>query len=474
MGMVNMLNVFKFVLTISFLIPFHSACAENAYHQVLSAYIALPEKIDQPWIQIDKRQQPDQMLTMTTYILSSQYWPKKEMSEHATLWQHRLTIYKPDRVKSDQALLFVNGGTRYPALQENPLPQTINFARIAAETHSIVVDLQDVPNQYLSFEDKVARKEDGIIAYSWKQFLNAPANNQFWPGHLPMTKAIVKAMDAVQAITKQESPIPIQSFVVAGASKRGWATWLAALADQRVKAIVPIVIDVLNTKENIKHIYNFYDHHWPPAFYYYIAEKIVERIDTPEFDQLMQIEDPLSYLTCDHYKNRLSIPKYIISASGDDFYVPDSLNLYLSQLPGETIVRVLPNQPHYLDMVIVENALLSFYKTIVNHTPRPTLTWQTNAAGKITKVVTSEKPISAQLWEAENPNGRDFRMTSNIRYTAKRLQANCINNRCEYRVDVATPKKGWKSHFVEVVFSTNEKEPMVLTTSAFVIASPRS
>lgn len=42
--------------------------------------------------------------------------------------------------------------------------------------------------------------------------------------------------------------IIIDDFVVAGASKRGWTTWLNSIIDEKVRAAVPIVIDILNVE----------------------------------------------------------------------------------------------------------------------------------------------------------------------------------------------------------------------------------
>ncbi len=440
--------------------------------QALACYLAEPENIDQPWMLTGKQHDDARKISIETYNLTSQHWPKADMSRHGILWKHALIIYTPDSVKTNQALLFVNGGTRYPNPHaDNPPPQQLDFARIAAETHSIVIDLQDIPNQYLAFDDNVLRKEDSIVAYTWNRYMDNPDSGIYWPIHLPMAKAVIKAMDAVQQIAAQHS-IPINHFVVAGASKRGLATWLAALSDERINAIIPIVIDILNTKENLNLIYASYNNNWPPAFHNYIDEKIPERFNTIEFTKLMNIEDPLAYLSCekcDFYKKRLTIPKYIISASGDDFFVPDSLNLYLGKLPGENQVRVVPNQPHYIDMKIVENAILPYYQTIINHTQRPSLKWQVNEVGKLVNIVTNKQPSSVKLWEAENPNMRDFRLASNITYSAKELKGSCIKSHCQYPVTVKSPAKGWKASFVEVTFSSIKDDPLVLTTPTYII-----
>ncbi len=444
-------------------------------HQVLRCYIAQPEHIPNPWALNNKQTDANNKVLIETYTLSSLRWQKTTANSNDQLWQHTLVIYRPLQIKTDRALLFVNGGTRnMNADGKNPPPAQLDFARIATTTQSIVADLHDIPNQYLTFSDNIPRKEDGIVAYTWNQYLSAPDRNMYWSVHLPMTKAVVKAMDAVQQIAAQNYHTKIKSFVVSGASKRGWVTWLAALADSRIQAIVPIVIDILNSKANIDHIYASYNDHFPPAFGDYVAANIPEQLNTPAFTQLMNIEDPIAYLNCKQcavYKNRLTLPKYIISASGDDFFVPDSLNLYLNKLPGETRVRVVPNQPHYIDMKIVEDALLTYYRSIIDAQSRPLLSWRTNRQGALIQASTDAIPTTVKLWQATNSNARDFRLAAKITYTANELTGKCTAHQCVYPIKADAPTQGWKAHFVEFTFMQPNGEELILTTPAYVIGA---
>lgn len=438
--------------------------------RVLGCYIAANASTRPYWV-LDSREHNSNGVTIEKYTLTSQQWPPAHLSQHSTQWQHNLTIYRPDTLQTDKALLFINGGTRNASANlSNSAAAPINFLRIALATHSVVADLQDNPNQYLTFDDDTPRKEDSITAYTWARYLEDSYHHVFWPLQLPMTLSAIKAMDAVQAIVAQQTNFHIQHFVISGASKRGWATWLTAIADDRVEAIVPVVIDILNMNTNLPHIYASYDNHWPPAFYDYIHANITDKMDTPAFHQLRKIIDPIAYqdcYDCNAYRIRLGIPKYIISASGDDFFVPDSINMYWDKLSGEKILRVVPNQSHYISNQVVEDALLAYYHTLIQHTPRPRLYWK-SANGIPYSVITDTTPVSAKLWEAENPNARDFRLAAHVTYQSHELSGNCTNGQCSFPVNITPPTHGWKASFVELTFHLASGEEFVRTTPVYI------
>ena len=135
--------------------------------------------------------------------------------------------------------------------------------------------------------------------------------------------------------------VSVEKFFVAGASKRGWTTWTTAAVDNRVIAIAPIVIDLLNIVPSFKHhfeVYGFY----APAVGDYTRAHIMDWDGTPQYRALMKIEEPYEY------RQRLTLPKFIINASGDQFFLPDSAQFYFKDLPGVKYLRYLPNTDHSL------------------------------------------------------------------------------------------------------------------------------
>ena len=122
-----------------------------------------------------------------------------------------------------------------------------------------------VPNQPLFFTDSPdqGRTEDNIIAYS--RVKHFTTKDDTWLVRLAMVKSGVRAMDAIQEFLATEAggKINVDHFVVAGASKRGWTTWLVGAVDKRVVAIMPMVIDALNSEAITKHhfeAYGFFSH----------------------------------------------------------------------------------------------------------------------------------------------------------------------------------------------------------------------
>src|SRR5262249_30488950 len=119
---------------------------------------------------------------------------------------------------------------------------------IAKQSGGTVAFLFGIPKQPLYG----GKTEDALVVYTWQKFLET--GDESWPLHFPMAKSCLKAMDAIQEFAKSEKWEPINDFLVSGASKRGWTTWLVgASKDKRVKAIAPMVIDTLNVAVQIPH-----------------------------------------------------------------------------------------------------------------------------------------------------------------------------------------------------------------------------
>src|SRR5262249_44261244 len=135
--------------------------------------------------------------------------------------------------------------------------------------------------------------------------------------------------------------LKLDGFVVSGGSKRGWTTWTTAAVDKRVVAIVPCVIDVLNVGASMAHHYGAYGF-WAPSVGDYTAMRIMDWAGTPEHAALLKIEDPYNY------RSRLTMPKFIINAGGDQFFLPDSSQFYFNDLPGIKYLRYVPNADHSL------------------------------------------------------------------------------------------------------------------------------
>jgi PhoPQ-activated pathogenicity-related protein len=252
----------------------------------------------------------------TTYRIDmiSQAWLTTNEVERP-IWQHWLTIVKPDKVTSSTGLLFISGGSQStnPPTKVDP-----NISLLATETGTVVAELRNVPNQPTVFVGETkGRSEDSFIAYTWDKFLRT--GDERWPARLPMTKAAVRALDTITAFCASDEggKLTVDKFVVAGGSKRGWTTWTTAAVDNRVIAIAPIVIDMLNIEPSFHHhfeVYGFY----APAVKDYTTTGIMDWDGTPEYRALMKIEEPYEY------RQRLTLPKFLINSSGDQFFVPDS------------------------------------------------------------------------------------------------------------------------------------------------------
>ena len=389
--------------------------------------------------------------------MTSQRW-RTAAEVDRPIWRHWLTIIGPQTVKTSTGLLVISGGSN-----EKPPPQVGPLlTQLALATNSVISEIRMVPNQPLMFAgDGKKLTEDAITAFSWEKFLTS--GDETWPLRLPMTKSVVRAMDTITSFCASPAGggLAVDKFVLGGASKRGWTAWTTAAVDNRVVAIIPVVIDLLNLEASFDHHYRSYGF-WAPAIGEFERAGIMRWAHTPQFETLIRIEDPYSY------RERLTMPKFIVNAAGDQYFLPDSSQFYFSGLRGENYLRYLPNTDHSLkgEFLDAAESALSFYELILSNTRRPSFSWNFADDGSI-RVNTQSRPAAVRLWQAQNPDARDFRLaTIGAAYTSANLtdQGDGL-----YVGQVPEPKRGWAAYFVEMAFPTGGPYSYKFSTGVRVV-----
>ncbi len=414
-----------------------AGCAHTPSQTALDRYVAAPD----PHYAFELHQTvPGKGYTTYILELTSQAWLTTN-EVNRPIWKHWLVITRPDSVTNPTALLFIGGGSN-----DKPAPTAAdgNLVKVALATKSVVAELRQVPNQPLVFTGDGGRKrvEDELIAYTWDKFLRT--GDERWPARLPMTKSAVRAMDTVTSFcgTPAGGGLKVDRFVVAGGSKRGWTTWTTAIVDKRVVAVVPIVIDLLNIRPSFIHHWEAYGF-YAPAVGDYEQMGIMDWQGTPEYNRLMKIVEPFEY------RARLTMPKFLINATGDQFFLPDSSQFYFDQLPGVKYLRYVPNADHSLKDTDALETLAACHYAVLNHTPLPQFSWTVQPDESI-RVKTVDRPTAVKLWQATNPNARDFRLdTIGKAWTSTDLtdQGDGV-----YVGRVPKPEKGWTAFMVELTF----------------------
>lgn len=387
--------------------------------------------------------------------MTSQTWQTEDVSPG--VWKHWLKVCVPKNASGSLAMLFISGGSHDAPLPSHPSAELL---AIAIETSSIVAELHCVPNQPLEFgDDGVGRYEDDLLAECMRIAVETKDTTRL--GQLPMAKAAVRAMDALEEWSTSDADVPeLSRFVVSGASKRGWTTWLAAAVDDRVVAIIPIVIDVLNVRPSLKHQLNVYGE-WSPALQDYQNRGFQGELSHPKFDKPLELIDPYTY------RQRYLIPKLIVNATGDEFFVPDSSQFYFDELPAEKHLTYVPNASHSLEGSNALDSIIAFYSLVLANKERPSLAWNRteNDAWQIT---CRETPKQVRLWQANNPTDRDFRLaTLGPAFKSQELQPGAEG---EYLVEWGqlNGSPGWTASFVEAEFDTPSGRPLRLTTPVWV------
>ncbi len=382
----------------------------------------------------------------TAYFLSmtSQRW-RSASEVDRPLWTHEVILVIPQfgLDKTSTAVLLIDGGDN----DDTPMKE-VNSAigALAVARGAVIAVVRQVPNQPLFFTDEARnpRKEDAILAYSLDKALDT--GDMEWAVHLAMTKAAVRAMDTVQTFAARKGKT-IKDFLVLGGSKRGWTTWLTAAVDPRVRAIVPASIDMLNLGEQFNHHWEAYGF-YAPALGDYVAFDLPCRTQTPEGQALLQVIDPYAY------RDRYTMPKLILNATGDQFFISDSSQAYYGTLPGPKWLRYTPNTDHKQSEDVIV-AALSWMDDMLDNKISPRLTWTLEGEDTL-RITTTSTPKEVRLWQATNPAARDFRLEAiGPVWTSQVLKRAADGT---YSGTVKKPATGWTAFLIEATFNRSGPE----------------
>jgi PhoPQ-activated pathogenicity-related protein len=353
-------------------------------HTPLDDYIARPE----PAYKWEKTGEQD-TIGVTTYDLrlTSQEW-------HGSTWTHHVQVFRPEKIKyPDYEMVVVSFGS-------GSMGETFVGQMAANATGATIVNVFNVPNQPL-----FGHQEDALIAYTFAQYLQS--GDATWPLLFPMTKSVVKAMDAVQEFSKQQWQHPITKFVIGGASKRGWTSWLVAAVDPRVVGIIPTVYDNLNLQKQLPHqLAEWGD--YSPMIRDYTKLGLQDQIHNPRGAELAAMVDPWTY------RDRLTMPKLIMNATNDEYWTLDSFNLYKDDLKGPTDVYYTPNVGHMMagkEAQVAANGAMWFARLAAGKTsPKIDLKVGPLNQDGTRRIDLLGVPQTARLWVARAKT-RDFRQS---------------------------------------------------------------
>lgn len=372
-------------------------------------------------------------VTVYSLQLTSQKW--REYT-----WTHQLTILVPKQIKYEGALLFITGGS----IDKNGLPNwsgkgdelTESFSQVAKQNNAIVAIVKQTPNQPLY--DSLT--EDALISFTLHNFKKD--GDYSWPLLFPMVKSAKRAMDAVQEFSHQTLKHEIKNFVVSGASKRGWTTWLIGANDSRVTAIAPMVIDMLNMPVSMNYqvkVWNDYSIQIED----YVKLGIVQDIGSGSGKDITTMIDPYSY------RKTLTMPKMIIMGTNDEYWPIDNIKNYYDSIPGQNLLHYIPNVGHSMgDKKEAFINLSAFFGITLAKKSYPLCTWkttETNNGVKLKVMATANKLVDVIIWSADSKD-LDFRNDS---WNSKSLR---IKNKSTVIATLSFPEYGYRAFYLNLKY----------------------
>jgi PhoPQ-activated pathogenicity-related protein len=135
-------------------------------------------------------------------------------------------------------------------------------------------------------------------------------------------------------------------------------------------------------------------------------------------------------------------------------------------MPGEKYLRFVPNSDHGSAGSLAVMDLFAWFNAVLQNYPRPRFTWRADPAERLLTVRTVNTPSKVLLWQATNPDARDFRLESlgPVWNSSPLTSENGV-----YEVKLAAPARGYSAYFVELTFpGPSANLPLVFTTEVVI------
>jgi PhoPQ-activated pathogenicity-related protein len=221
-----------------------------------------------------------------------------------------------------EATLYLTGG--------DPHPQDIAWARtLAARSRRPVAIVFQVPNQ-----PRFGLTEDWLIARTFDEYL--ATGDPGWPLLLPMADGAAAAAEAAGEAWG------CRSWVAAGASKRAWTAWLAAVRwPERFVGVASLAFDHLDMRAQVDRQRAAWGTP-SPMYEPYSELGLLERAHGPEGDGLLALVDPGLHL------DRLRAEVLLSTGANDPFWMLDAASVYWNRIPTRKRAAFRPNLGHAL------------------------------------------------------------------------------------------------------------------------------
>jgi PhoPQ-activated pathogenicity-related protein len=241
------------------------------------------------------------------------------------VWEHEIRMFAPESqvVAGDTIYLEVTGDDA--GFVDDAYGQALaNILRLP------VAMLFGVPNQPLFGN----MREDDLIAHTFEKFIDS--GDPEWPLLVPMVRSVSCAIDVIS----DWSSARYSKFVVGGASKRAWTSWLIAQVDDpRIVGIVPVVYDNLHMQLQIMNQERVWGN-MSPMLEDYTRRRLHDLSRVPEGQALIKLVDPWTGLRVQR------APALIVNGSNDPFWTVDAARVYSAALPQGSAMQIVPNMAH--------------------------------------------------------------------------------------------------------------------------------